>query len=138
MSPRLLSPSFTMLLLIFISISTTSSSFENLSTDSECGKVNSRNTRIVGGRRAYEGQFPWIVSLRKQNGSMSSSVFLHYCAGVLVTSSHVVTAAHCVNSRPEEVWRVVAGELHTKEVIYNVKKVSGAQFRGTRFFKMSI
>ncbi|EDV98430.1 trypsin alpha-3 [Drosophila grimshawi] len=46
--------------------------------------------RIVGGSPAVIGSYPWQVSLQR-SGS-------HYCSGSLISSSLVVTAAHCLIS----------------------------------------
>ncbi|KAI1305956.1 Plasma kallikrein [Halotydeus destructor] len=54
----------------------------------ECGRQIIRTGRIVGGDDAYEGEFPWTVSIRL-NGQ-------HYCGGVLLNEQWVLTAAHCV------------------------------------------
>jgi hypothetical protein len=43
--------------------------------------------RVVGGQDSTDGEWPWVVSIRK-NGT-------HHCAGSLLTSHWVVTAAHC-------------------------------------------
>lgn len=51
-----------------------------------CGKPQQLN-RIVGGEDSADAQWPWIVSIQK-NGT-------HHCAGSLLTSRWVVTAAHC-------------------------------------------
>jgi len=64
--------------------------------------------RIIGGKPAFPGQFPWAVSLRKRVGS--SDKFDHYCAGSLITAKHVVTAAHCLHKTTHDSWEVVAGE----------------------------
>ncbi|XP_075423520.1 ovochymase-2 isoform X2 [Ascaphus truei] len=48
-------------------------------------------SRIVGGKSATKGQHPWIASL-KRNGQ-------HFCGGTIVSSTYVVTAAHCVSDR---------------------------------------
>ncbi|XP_073833451.1 serine protease SP24D-like [Musca autumnalis] len=45
-------------------------------------------SRIVGGATASEGQFPHQVSLR-WGGS-------HVCGGSIISSTYIVTAAHCV------------------------------------------
>ncbi|KAM4723147.1 ovochymase-2 [Rhinophrynus dorsalis] len=48
-------------------------------------------SRIVGGRSASKGQHPWMVSL-KRDGK-------HFCGGTIVSATHVITAAHCVNDK---------------------------------------
>jgi len=45
-------------------------------------------SRIVRGRTATEGQFPYQVSLRK-NGQ-------HTCGGSIISKEYILTAAHCV------------------------------------------
>ncbi|XP_042871457.1 brain-specific serine protease 4-like [Penaeus japonicus] len=55
---------------------------------SKCGRPV--GSRIVGGEEAPPQQWPWMVSLNMAWGS-------HFCGGSLITSRHVVTAAHCVS-----------------------------------------
>uniref|UniRef100_A0A1B0BPW0 Lectizyme n=1 Tax=Glossina palpalis gambiensis TaxID=67801 RepID=A0A1B0BPW0_9MUSC len=46
--------------------------------------------RIVGGRNAIPGQFPYAVSLRYNN--------VHICGGSIISANYILTAAHCVTT----------------------------------------
>eukprot|EP00092_Neocalanus_flemingeri_P038358 GFUD01041761.1.p1 GENE.GFUD01041761.1~~GFUD01041761.1.p1 ORF type:complete len:414 (-),score=82.69 GFUD01041761.1:50-1291(-) len=58
----------------------------------KCGIRTSLNFRITFGETAAEGQFPWVVSLIYKN---RRRVAIPLCGGALVSSQHVITAAHC-------------------------------------------
>jgi secreted trypsin-like serine protease len=55
-----------------------------------CGLSNIRGPaqRIVGGRFASDGEFPWIISLHKNERFR--------CGGSIIDTKTIVTAAHCV------------------------------------------
>ena len=61
----------------------------------KCGK--SKKTRIAHGEVADPDKYPWIVYIRvpKKGGA-------YRCTGALVDDQHVLTAAHCLPSLPEE------------------------------------
>ncbi|XP_055891497.1 trypsin-like [Biomphalaria glabrata] len=60
------------------------------------------DSKIYGGFEAEPGEFPWVVML------LRDGVF--FCAGTIVDSTHVMTAAHCFKYFPESaVYEVLAG-----------------------------
>ncbi|XP_016970938.2 serine protease SP24D-like [Drosophila rhopaloa] len=73
----------------------------------ENGNESEIEPRIVGGTKAKEGQFPHQISLRLRGE--------HFCGGVIISSTHVITAAHCVKHGdsvvPADLWTVQAGSL---------------------------
>lgn len=64
--------------------------------------------RIIGGEKAEEGQFPYQASLRTSTGS-------HFCGGSIISSSWVLTAAHCTDGRNYKNTFVVVGSLVLSE-----------------------
>ncbi|XP_053119744.1 serine protease 33-like [Hemicordylus capensis] len=76
---------------------------ENSSAQRVCGQPKVHSTRIVGGKKAEEAEWPWQVSVRENR--------VHVCGGSLISSQWVVTAAHCFEGplKPAE-FRVHLGE----------------------------
>ena len=50
-------------------------------------------SRIVGGKSALPGQFPWIAQIMARKKSNSDYEFI--CGGSLINEEIIVTAAHC-------------------------------------------
>ncbi|XP_054265999.1 trypsin-1-like [Macrosteles quadrilineatus] len=73
----------------------------NNSCDCVCGQYG-RKMRIVGGEEAESHEFPWIVLLSYRDK--------FYCGGTLITSKHVLTAAHCTQQIRKEHVKVTVGE----------------------------
>ena len=57
-------------------------------------------SKIIGGNDAYDGQFPFQVTLKRSSGS-------HYCGGSIISSDKVMCAAHCKQSNDN--WTAGAG-----------------------------
>lgn len=84
------------------------------------------NTRIIGGRPARPGQFPFIVSLIGVNGTRVS----HRCGGTIISDCWILSAAHCsfgsyfqnpANTRIQvgATNRIIDGEVYSVDRIIN-------------------
>ncbi|XP_045503925.1 venom protease-like isoform X2 [Colias croceus] len=72
-----------------------------------CGVSNASFSRVVNGIPAKLGDFPWMALLGyRSRGSTSWK-----CGGSLITSHHVLTAAHCIHNRENDLYVVRLGEL---------------------------
>lgn len=74
-----------------------------------CGVSNVTLPKIVGGVAAKLGDFPWIVALGYKNAKNPNQP-RWLCGGSLVSSKHVLTAAHCVYNR-DDLYLARLGEL---------------------------
>ncbi|XP_054715340.1 transmembrane protease serine 9-like [Uloborus diversus] len=79
--------------------------------------------RIVGGEAARHGQYPWTVSMHRQDND-----FRHWCGGSILNEMWVVTAAHCIKFRNEP-WRY--------EIFAGMQKLSDKYGRTVRRHKVS-
>uniref|UniRef100_A0A1A9WP17 Peptidase S1 domain-containing protein n=1 Tax=Glossina brevipalpis TaxID=37001 RepID=A0A1A9WP17_9MUSC len=50
--------------------------------------------RVVAGRNANQGQFPYIVSLRFMD--------THICGGSIISANYILTAAHCLSTEIDD------------------------------------
>ncbi|XP_046988940.1 trypsin-1-like [Schistocerca americana] len=86
--------------------------------------------RIYGGHNAAPGEFPWQVSL--QWALLKSRV--HNCGGSIITTTSVLTAAHCVVQRGHYI--AVAGEHDfsknegTEQEIYVSQQIADKRYPG--------
>ena len=90
----------------------------------ECGKQETSPifNRIINGEDATPNSWPWMASMRvyKYNGQMSKT----FCAGTLINSEYVITAAHCLLAYPDSKLAVILGSFNNNNFnstnIYNV------------------
>lgn len=64
---------------------------------------SAENFRIIGGKKADQGQFPNLVSLRAQGS--------HVCGGSILNEDFIITAAHCCVFFQGKSVSAVVGEL---------------------------
>lgn len=57
-----------------------------------CGKKGPGHTRIVGGKNAKPGDWPWQVNIDYEDNISNPG---HLCGGTLITEEWVLSAAHC-------------------------------------------
>jgi len=85
----------------------------------DCGV--SRTSFVLGGHKAPKGSFPFIVSFT-QNVS-HPKIWKTFCGGVMISSNHVLTAAHCFDNLDNSLWdyhvRVRIGVSDLKQKIQN-------------------
>lgn len=63
--------------------------------------------KIIGGKLAPPGTFPWQVSLSV--ASIPNPLYAHFCGGSVYSASWIVTAAHCVTGNATSDITVIAG-----------------------------
>ncbi|KAL6261492.1 hypothetical protein P5V15_006581 [Pogonomyrmex californicus] len=95
----------------------------------QCGvrPLVSRSGKIVGGKGAQFGEWPWQVLVRE--ATWLGLFTKNKCGGVLITDKYVITAAHCQPGFLASLVAVfgefdISGELETKRSITrNVRRV---------------
>uniref|UniRef100_A0AB38ZEF7 Venom S1 protease 5 n=1 Tax=Oncocephalus sp. TaxID=2944721 RepID=A0AB38ZEF7_9HEMI len=60
------------------------------STSCNCGRANRVQGRILGGREYRQFEYPFLAAL-----SYSTSPLRPHCGSVIITTKHILTAAHC-------------------------------------------
>uniref|UniRef100_A0A4Y0BPW2 Peptidase S1 domain-containing protein n=1 Tax=Anopheles funestus TaxID=62324 RepID=A0A4Y0BPW2_ANOFN len=64
-----------------------------------CGMSNATHTRVVGGVDAQLNAWPWMAALGYRSSSFELSSGPRFlCGGTLITTTHVLTVAHCIQT----------------------------------------
>lgn len=103
------------------------------SFQSESLVENITDDRIIGGKTARPGQFPYQISLRhKKNKNGTTNWFSHRCGGSIISRNWVVSAAHCAqgwDSKPSDLAVAVGahrrkndGKIYLLKAIFNHPK----------------
>nr|ACF70480.1 serine proteinase [Rhodnius prolixus] len=82
---------------------------DTLPSPPQCGKSSVQKIRIVGGQPSDLGAWPWLAVLGYRSNRNPTTQWL--CGGALVTSRHIVTAAHCTRHPSLSLFKVRLGEL---------------------------
>jgi len=92
----------------------------------ECG-IKGPSSRIVGGRTAAPGEFPWQVSIQG-HGSCPGCPWVHGCGGTIISEDWILTAAHCSiiiakNAAARAACRVVVGAWNVSSTSENTQSI---------------
>ncbi|KAH9512856.1 Neurotrypsin [Bulinus truncatus] len=69
------------------------------------------NEKIIGGRFAQHGAFPWQVRIEKALSPRFSS---HHCGAVIISEYWLLSAAHCFYEWRKTNFKVIVGDHHQK------------------------
>ncbi|XP_076178622.1 venom protease isoform X2 [Ptiloglossa arizonensis] len=89
-------------------------------------KPNDLAFNIFGGDQAQSGEFPYMVALGYENDQTDQDTpsIRYGCGGSLISSQHVLTAAHCVNNINEKVpFEVRLGSENINSTAASVQRI---------------
>ncbi|CAG2121444.1 unnamed protein product, partial [Medioppia subpectinata] len=81
----------------------------------ECGVSHYKRAtdRIIGGRDAKKGEFPWMISVQVKHPH--SPGFVVTCGAAIINTHWVLTAAHCLENVDKNDLQIVAGAHDIKD-----------------------
>lgn len=67
--------------------------------------------RVISGTRTKRGYHPWQATIRAKGRNGKSS---HWCGAVVISKSHILTAAHCLIGFPKGAYLIRLGDHHSE------------------------
>ncbi|XP_044735712.1 modular serine protease-like [Chrysoperla carnea] len=78
-----------------------------------CGKKNAKGIpNIVGGSNTMVGEYPWHVGVYLKRTVQNRVAYTQVCGGSIVTTTAVISAAHCFENRDPKNYAVAAGKYY--------------------------
>ena len=72
-----------------------------------CGISTVASNRVMGGYNVHPGIFPWVAVVSIEGIGLKT-----FCAGTLISKTHVLTAAHCLSITSTSGEKVPLESLH--------------------------
>ncbi|CAL1268235.1 unnamed protein product [Larinioides sclopetarius] len=92
--------------------------------EKKCGTVfrtASVRAFVMGGKPAKPGAFPWMVAISMRN---RRGKFDHICTGAMITSRHVLSAAHCFDRRQPSLYVARIGHVNRHQAYeYSISQI---------------
>lgn len=81
-------------------------------------KKGTSHTRIVGGKNANPGEWPWQVNIDYKYNTGNPG---HHCGGTLITKEWVLSAAHCFynDQTKENYWFKLGGNEFSFTAVFS-------------------
>ncbi len=99
---------------------------------------------IIGGQEASISQFPWQVYVEGGPFKEEGKTFATSCGGSILDSTHILTAAHCVDiegttiQHPAAAFVVVSGDSNINELSSTAQVMGVASIRTHPYYEASL